>query len=99
MATEKRLIDPNEFLNRLENTVYDTPTDFGYTPGLIKTVLAQTKTVDAVEVVRCRECTNGYESSGSSTGMRCKKWGCYDTDCECRPSDFCSYGERRADGP
>ena len=50
MATEKRLIDANEFLNRLENTVYDTPTDFGYTPGRIKTVLKQTKTVDAVEV-------------------------------------------------
>lgn len=54
MATEKRLIDPNEFLNRLENTVYDTPTDFGYTPDLIKTVLEQTKTVDAVEVVHGR---------------------------------------------
>lgn len=54
MATEKRLIDADEFLNRLENTVYDTPTDFGYTPGLIKTVLKQTKTVDAVEVVHGR---------------------------------------------
>ena len=52
-------------------------------------------TVDAVEVVRCRECTNGYESSCGSTGMRCKKWGCYDMNCDCRPDDFCSYGERR----
>ena len=51
MANEKRLIDANEFFNRLRNTVYDTPTDFGYTPGLIKAVLERTRTVDAVPVV------------------------------------------------
>lgn len=61
----------------------------------LKELLEDCTTVDAVEVVRCRECANGYVSSGSFTGMRCKKWGCYDTDYECRPDGFCSYGERR----
>lgn len=50
MANEQQLIDANEFLNRLSNTVYDTPTDFGYTPGLIKAVLKSTRTMDAVVV-------------------------------------------------
>ena len=54
MKNKNRIIYANEFLNRLENTVYDTPADFGYTPGLIKTVLKQTKTVDAVPVVHGR---------------------------------------------
>lgn len=55
IATEKRLIDANEFFARLQNVVYDVfgeqKSDFGYSTGIIKTVLEQTKTVDAVEVV------------------------------------------------
>ena len=57
MAKEIRLIDANAFWNRLNNTVYDLfdpESDFGYSPGIIKAVLDQTKTVDAVEVVHGR---------------------------------------------
>lgn len=96
MATEKRLIDPNEFLNRLENTVYDTPTDFGYTPDLIKTVLEQTKTVDAVEVVRCKECRFCKKHPTSDKVKLCtnEHW-----NTEYHPfaydNGYCSYGERR----
>lgn len=102
MATEKRLIDANKLKEQIIKEIhyYWNNENGGY--YLAEDVIPDIEdapTVDAVEVVRCRECTNGYESSGSSTGMRCKKWGCYDSDCECRPSDFCSYGERRADGP
>lgn len=52
-------------------------------------------TVDAVEVVRCRECVNycGFE--------HCKNGIC-DVDSVSKrsvyPDDFCSYGERRNDG-
>ena len=65
MANEKRLIDANEFWNRLSHVVYDIftypdrPCDFarvGYYTETIQTVLEQTKTVDAVEVVRCKDC-------------------------------------------
>ena len=91
MATEKRLIDPNEFLNRLENTVYDTPTDFGYTPGLVKTVLAQTKSVDAVEVVRCKECKQWSRNSGIAESPN---GHCFYHDIDTNGYDFCSYGER-----
>jgi hypothetical protein len=62
MANEKRLIDANAFWNRLNNTVYDLfdpESDFGYSPGIIKAVLDQTKTVDAVEVADMREFAEG----------------------------------------
>ena len=91
MAPEKRLVDA---LNAERPSCPETQYDVGYNNGLTMAV-AIVRKLDAVEVVRCRDCANSYESSGSFTGMRCKKWGCYDTDCECRPDDFCSYGERR----
>lgn len=52
-------------------------------------------TVDAVPVVRCKDCVSCYQSESSSTGYRCKCWGVYDTDCECDPNGFCHKGERR----
>lgn len=53
-------------------------------------------TVDAVEVVRCKDCKH---HGGVVYGNRCKKWSSYHagltyfTDA----NDFCSYGERRTD--
>ncbi len=108
MATEQRLIDGNDVVDKLKKHhqfFTDAWGGFSCLPEYdrarvdeISNCIAEvlnSPTVDAVEVVRCKDCKNGYESSGSSTGMRCKKWGCYDTDCDCRPEDFCSYGERR----
>lgn len=89
MKNKERLIYANEFINLLENTVYDTPTDFGYSPGLVKTVLEQTKTVDAVEVVRCKDCTR-YKK-GYCT-IRKDGWG---ATLMVGMTDFCSDGERK----
>lgn len=56
-------------------------------------------TVDAVEVVRCRDCKH-YKKSEVSDRMMCWRKDvdgqpvCYDF----YPNDFCSYGERRNDG-
>ena len=91
MKNKNRIIYANEFLNRLENTVYDTPTDFGYTPGLVKTVLAQTKSVDAVEVVRCKECKQWSRNSGIAESPN---GHCFYHDIDTNGYDFCSYGER-----
>lgn len=105
MATEKQMIDPNEFLNRLENTVYDTPTDFGYTPDLIKTVLAQTKTVDAVEVVRCEKCLYSSQYPNENGMYKCGGILTEDGDCflMVKPDHFCAFGKHRGrvdtDGP
>ena len=66
MANEKRLIDANEFWNRLSNVVYDIFTvhekdgqrtntaSVGYYTETIQEVLKRTKTVDAVEVLHGR---------------------------------------------
>ena len=54
------------------------------------------KAVDAVEVVRCKDCKSWTRHSGvasySPTGL-CSTWA--DTTLGV---DFCSYGERRTDG-
>lgn len=53
-----------------------------------KSILAESPTVDAVEVVRCKNCVH-YDGEG-----------CLLTYGEFEPNsmDFCSYGERRNDG-
>lgn len=46
---------------------------------------------DAVEVVRCKDCKDSfYRANGT---YYCSRTGKYVFSC-----DFCSYGERRADG-
>ena len=52
--------------------------------------------VDAVEVVRCKDCKHFYESD-INPNRRCKRGGSQVWDVEFRADDFCSYGERRTD--
>lgn len=84
LSTEKRLIDADAFLEKMKRTsrYFDVVFDVEEMP-----------TVDAVEVVRCRECKH-YEM-----GV-CLK--IYDDGAasryawqERKPDDFCSYGERK----
>ena len=75
-----RLIDANEFWNRLQNVVYDVFTihenegnisktaSVGYYTTTIAEVLKQTKTVDAVEVVHGRWCWQGKFRACSKCG-------------------------------
>ena len=55
-------------------------------------------TVDAIPVVRCRECKN-WKPSGSKAGNSISDMeyigGCEFTKYCRRESDFCSYGERK----
>lgn len=55
-------------------------------------------TIDAVPVVRCRECIHYKENRTKKYGnliYRCTRMGKYDMDYPVRPDDFCSYGERK----
>lgn len=99
MATEKRLIDANELLERLEYNTTDTwaknlqavrnwwPHAVGIKDNIVR-MIKNEPTVDAVEVVRCKDCKHLMFSD------------CYG---ECgqgymgivKPYDFCSYGERK----
>ena len=58
-------------------------------------LLIQMPTVDAVEVVRCRDCKRCFKHT-TKRNRQCM-WICMrnDTDLYVRPDDFCSYGERK----
>lgn len=101
-----RLIDANEFEDALENTEYDISPAYepdGYSHRLICKVLEETPTVDAVPVVRCRDCIAFEEIGKHPTNKGGTPFGyCYHWPYELGMSpnevdgdDFCSYGERR----
>ena len=106
MANEKRLIDANEFRNRLSHVVYDffevhtndckltNTASVGYCTETIEEVLKQTKTVDAVEVVRCKDCKHWSDGvAGCTDHVKCCKIGFYMVG----ENGYCVYGERRTD--
>nr|DAV53658.1 MAG TPA: hypothetical protein [Caudoviricetes sp.] len=88
-----RLIDADEFEDALENTEYDISPAYepdGYSHRLICKVLDEAPTVDAVPVVRCRECRY-YAVPGATISFCIHRNGMKFT----RDSDYCSRGERR----
>lgn len=56
--------------------------------GKYKVATPYAPCVDAVEVVRCKDCIH-YESDGGAMMV------CNVTDMVCDNGDYCSYGERR----
>ena len=100
MASEKRLIDANDVVAYLQRTKIDNvlPNWQDLSPttkcAVLKIVMAlratilRAKTVDAVEVVRCKDCKQ-CEYIVYDYG-RCRK-----TMLLIKNDDFCSYGERR----
>lgn len=62
------------------------------TPSVIRRVLRQVPEVDAVEVVRCKDCEHWNEDD--DVGYCNNPDG---LDNYAKPDDFCSYGERRED--
>jgi phage FluMu protein Com len=53
-------------------------------------------TIDAVQVVRCRDCKHwGIEHTTPVLKGKCP---CVVVDRVTRPDDFCSYGEKRGEG-
>ena len=81
-SNEKRLIDADALLEKMKRTsrYFDVVFDVEEMP-----------TVDAVEVVRCRECKYRFGNNGHS------KNGCpiIDANIWMDDDDFCSYGERK----
>ena len=87
-----RLIDANamrdDWMENGENEyVYDTN-------AVLDSIDSQ-PTVDAVEVVRCRDCKRCFKHTTKRN--RQKMWICMrnEVDVCVRPDDFCSYGERK----
>ena len=94
MANEKRLIEVSD--ENIKAILEKVP----YYPDEIWKFTAMTMrfpTVDAVEVVRCKDCKHWNESDSvfctANKECRCRYWkGLFDY---CKPNDFCSCGERR----
>ena len=96
---EKRLIDANALITKLNNLeAVDGKKEqrdvvnalLAYLPNIVD----RTPTVDAVEVVRCKDCKKWLKVEPSGTKCRV----CADSTKIRLPYDFCSYGERRTDG-
>ena len=101
MATEKRLIDANSLCEAVDKSdrenfhkgVANRSIHHYEHIHFMKMVL-DAPTVDAVEVVRCKDCEHWHEETAfcekhsrfDSFGM---DWNMFEDD------DFCSYGERR----
>lgn len=89
--TKMRLIDADEFEDALENTEYDISPAYepdGYSHRLICKVLEEAPSLDAVPVVRCRDCK--YTYTDGCGYLACVKTGLYPDE-----NDYCSRGQRR----
>ena len=89
MENEKRLIDADRAMEIVRNQGIAHPNAYHLT-NYATLILREAPTVDAVEVVRCRDCKNcdpeNYHCDhpmGTVAPLRRK------------PDDFCSYGERK----
>ena len=83
MATEKRLIDANALIDYFRREHHESEDIWA---------VENAPTVDAVEVVRCRDCLYWEEYDGEMFCL-CDANLMTDTAAD----DFCSYGERRTD--
>ena len=100
MKKEMRLIDANAFLDEAlkRYTERERGRDLLYTACEVKQNLAdmicEAPTVDAVEVVRCKDCKHRYSPNNQKRKPFCTKQFVMDA----RDDDFCSYGERKDNG-
>ena len=103
MPSEKRLIDANDLMSYMDECSKESRFRVYY--GYAKSFIDDAPTVDAVEVVRCRDCKYWGDESGKlqrSDGVlfvRCKVHnylidGRHTGWCPSE-NDFCSYGERK----
>ena len=94
MASDK-LISANYLLDKVQYRI-DTPGIIGSTVrdmvATTRRIIEEAPTVDAVEVVRCRDCKH---SELEETECGAKYIYCCRTDDCVEADDFCSYGERR----
>ena len=101
MKNEKRLIDANALS---DSKWWESLTD-DFDKARARIIVMSAPTVDAVEVVRCKDCKHWHEGTGwcnhhshfvDSDGEAChphesSQWKMLDAD------DYCSVGERRTD--
>lgn len=97
---EKRLIDAEKVIGDLTAMKAQLGVDAILIDGMIDGLKRQPK-VDAVEVVRCKDCKHAYinKYSAGSGVVLCRLWteSLEIINFVMNPDDFCAYGERRGD--
>lgn len=98
MENKKRLIDANALIEWIDMGHFRNPLETCFSERDVVDMLESRPTVDAVEVVRCKDCKHkGWIQEpchGKSVDF-CHVWdSCVNNPDKC----FCSYGERRTDG-
>ena len=83
MANEKRLIDANALSCEIDSCSFETSYDF----EKVLEIIAEAHTVDAVEVVRCKDCQFYL-----NRGRNC--W-CDIFDTIMPENGYCCFGERK----
>ena len=102
MENEKRLIDANKLNAVLQNIAGHLAEngDAMLAACIVhcQDIVENQRTVDAVEVVRCKDCTY-YDAKRHRCDHPNLNYDveCYDQWIDTEPDDFCSYGERRSD--
>ena len=108
MANEKRLIDANAleavFMKTKMIAVFPNWRNMDMLAKCavveyakrVKDIVTNAPTVDAVEVVRCKDCKHRYNGKDCTHPLLLSySWGAIR---KLKDNDFCSYGERRTDG-
>lgn len=105
MATEKRLIDASAFKEFLEDVrqryLEEGTFNSNFAAVIIETVqdnyLELAPTVDAVEVVRCKDCVRGRTELHTRAGevIKCSLFRYDDVRQYKDPTDYCSHGVRK----
>lgn len=96
---EQCLIDANALADKVNESRYNNP----HPQGMVRVnhrnehdhflrMILDAPTVDAVEVVRCKDCKHRSSDYDILGDYLCEKRGCRFF---CKDNDFCSYGERR----
>ncbi|MEE1172787.1 MAG: hypothetical protein U0K87_10545 [Ruminococcus sp.] len=81
-----RPIDADALFAEFENVDWYNNAD---RDEIAERLVLQAPTIDAVEVVRCRECKKWFEYKGINF--------CYRTRYTAKADDFCNYGEREGE--
>ncbi len=87
-SSEKRLIDANRAMEIVRDQGIAHPNAYHLT-NYATLILREAPTVDAVEVIRCRDCK--YHENTNVTGFE----HCCLIGKTVRYNDFCSYGKRK----
>ena len=100
MANEKRMIDVNKVINSMQKCLDESP-DKKHSVGYfafesIIECLKQEPTVDAVPVVRCRDCKHAWIHPCGY--VYCHRDGRNAYEMTFNLDSFCSYGERKDNG-